>query len=152
MACPRARRGGESTHKDIGRCSSQLHPFALEAQVRDPRDVLVAVAKVVREEEGEALHLAELGPLHGEVLHLGGLRELELLLGGRVLGRLEVDVLPVLEDLERLGRAGRLRRADEDGVQLDLPGEARQYGGVSRPLLAFLSIYSLLSVWLGVVV
>lgn len=114
MTCPRARRGEESTHKDVGRGSSKLGPFALEPEVRDPRDVLVTVAKVVREEEGEALDLAELGALHGDVLHLGRLRELKLLLGGRVLGRLEVNVIPVLEHLERLGRAGRLRRADED--------------------------------------
>lgn len=129
---------GAITHEDVGRGPAQLHPLPLEAEVRDPRDVLVAVAKIVREEKGEALDLAKLGPLDGEVLNLGGLRELELLLGGGVLGRLEVDVLPVLEDLERLGRAGRLRGADQDRVQLDLPGKARQPSEISRLMLVCL--------------
>lgn len=99
-------------------------PFSLETEVRYPRDVLLAVAKVVREEQGQSLHLSELGALHGDVLDLGRLRELEFLFGGCVLGRLEVDVLLVLEDLECLGRAGRLRGADEYRMQLYLPGEA----------------------------
>ncbi|ROW03671.1 hypothetical protein VMCG_05483 [Cytospora schulzeri] len=108
---------------DVGRRPAQLHPLAPEAQVADPRDVLVPVPEVVREEEGQPLDLAEPGALHGQVLDLRGLRQLELLVRGEVLGRLEVDVLLVLEDLEGPGRAGGLRGADEDRVQLDLAGE-----------------------------
>lgn len=105
-----------SAHENVGRGAPNLSPFSLEPEVRDPRGVLLAVAKVVREEQGQALNLSKLGALHRDVLHLGRLGELELLFGGCVLGRLEVDVLPILEDLERLGRAGRLRGTDEDRV------------------------------------
>ncbi|ROW17169.1 hypothetical protein VPNG_01105 [Cytospora leucostoma] len=80
--------------------------FNEENMVSDPRDVLVAAPEVVREEQRQPLHLAEPGALHREVLHLRGLRQLELLLRGEVLGRLEVDVLLVLEDLEGPRRAG----------------------------------------------
>lgn len=46
-------RVGRRLVEDIRRRPAQLHPLALEAHVRDARDVLFAVPEVVREEEGQ---------------------------------------------------------------------------------------------------
>lgn len=124
---PRVRR---RLVDDVGRGAAELHPLPAEADVREARHVVVAAAEVVGEEERQALDAAEAGAADGELLDVRGLRELELLRRLLVLGRREVEVLAVLEDAQRARRAGRLRRAQEDGVELDLPREAaRRVGG-----------------------
>lgn len=85
---------------DVSRRAAELHPLALEAKVADAGLVLVAIGEVVDEEEGEALDAAEEGALDGDLLDLGGARELELLGGRGVLGGGEVEVVAVDEDLE----------------------------------------------------
>lgn len=91
---------------DVGRRLAQLGPLALEAHVAHARDVLVAVAKVVDEEEAQPLHLAEEGALDGDLLHGRRLRQLQLLHGLEVLGRREVEVVAVDVQVQRLGRRG----------------------------------------------
>lgn len=108
---------------DVGRGPPQGGPLPLEAEIAHPRDVLIAVAKVVREEQRQALDLAEEGALDGDVLDVGGLGELEGLGGLGLLGRGEVEVVAVEEQTEGLGRAGGGRGAQEEGVELYLGGK-----------------------------
>lgn len=109
------------------------HPLPLEPQVRHPRDVLLAAREIVLEEEGQPLHGAELGPLDGELLHLGGLREVKGLCGLGLFRRGEVEV-EVGEDLEGAGRGGGGRGKEGDGVQLYLAGEAGVVSLSSAPV------------------
>lgn len=102
--------------QDIRRRPAQLHPLTLEAQIRQPRDILIAVAKVVGEEQRQALHPAKLGALDGQLLHLGGTAELEFLRGFTVLCSGEIHVIAVLEDAEGPWGAVRVGGAEEDGV------------------------------------
>lgn len=87
------------------------------------------------------MHLAEQRPLDGYLLHVRRLRQLELLHGGRVLGRREVHVVPVDVDVERLGRRRARGCAQEDGVQFDLGREAVGYVSwrLANPIL-FVSV------------
>ena len=94
--------------EDVGRRAAQLHPLAAEPEVADARDVLVAVAKVVREEEGQAARLAEARALDGYLLHVAGPAEVKSLRRLQVLGGRKVNVVAILKDLERLRRAGRV--------------------------------------------
>ena len=59
---------------EIRRCSTELRPLALEAEVRDACDVLVAIAKVVGKEEHQLLNLAKQRPLNGDFLNIARLR------------------------------------------------------------------------------
>lgn len=88
---------------DIRRRAPQLHPLALEPQVAHARDLLVAIPKVLRHEQRQPLDFPELGAFDGELLHLGGLRQLKHLVANTVLGRAEVDVVAVLEYLQGFG-------------------------------------------------
>ena len=117
----RVRRG---LVQDVGRGSAQLHPLALEADVRDPGDVLVAVAKVVGEEERQPAHLAEEGALDRQLLDVRGSRQLKGLRGLGFLGGGKVDLFAVDEDFEGFGRGRGVGGAEGDGVELDLAGEA----------------------------
>lgn len=91
--------------EDLRGRAAELHPLALEADVRHPRGLqLLAIAvvvgvlladvgaEVVHEEERQPLHLAEQRPLHGELLHLGRPAQLELLRRLQVLRVVEVYV------------------------------------------------------------
>lgn len=124
-------RVGRSLVEDIRRRATQLHPLALEAQVAQPRNLLLLLTfvtivvvtvttttntKVVLEEQRHPLHLAEEGPLDGQLLHLGRLRQLEGLRRRQLLRRLEVHVLPVDEHLQRARRRGGGRAAQQDRV------------------------------------
>lgn len=124
LMIPRIRR---RLIKYILRRPPQRRPLAAEAEVRDARDVLVAVAKVVGEEERQAAHGVEARAPHGEFLDLRGLAELKGLGRRGVVGRGEVDVVPVEEDVQGLGGRGGGGGAQEDGVEFYLGGEA---GGV----------------------
>lgn len=97
----RVRRG---LIQDVRRGAPELHPLPSKTHVAQPRDVLVAIAKVVREEERQPPYSAELGPLDRELLHLGRARQLEGLRALALLGGAEVDVVAVDDDFERLGR------------------------------------------------
>ena len=102
----------------------QRHEVALEGNVAYPRHIFLARAPVVLEEERERARRAELGALHGERLHLVGLRERECLRGSELRGGAEVEVVAVDKHLERRGRRGRGRCADEDLVEAHLASEA----------------------------
>lgn len=121
---PRIRR---RLIQNILRGPPQRRPLAAEAEVRNPRNVFVTVAKVIGEEEGQAAHGVEARAPHGEFLDLRGLAELKGLGRRGVVGRGEVDVVPVEEDVQRLGGGGGGGGAQEDGVEFYLGGEA---GGV----------------------
>lgn len=118
---PRLRR---RLVQDVGRRLAQPRPLAAEADVADARDVLVAVAEVVREEEHEAVHLGEERAPDGDLLHVRRLRELERLDGPGVLGGGEVEVVAVDVQVEGSWCRGRGGGAEEDGVEFDLGGEA----------------------------
>lgn len=64
---------------DIRRRSAKLSPFALETDVRDTGHILITIAKVVRKEEHQPLHFSKQGSLHGNLLQLTCLGELESL-------------------------------------------------------------------------
>lgn len=96
LVIPRLR---SSLINNISRRASKLRPLALEPNIRNPRDVLVPVAKVVREEEHETLDLAEQRTADGDFLELTRLGELEGLHGVELLGGGKVDVVPVDEEV-----------------------------------------------------
>jgi hypothetical protein len=88
---------------DIGGSSSKLRPLALEAKVRDASHVFVAVAKVVGEEEHQLLHFAKQRALHGNLLEITCLRELECLDGVRLFSGCKVEVVAVDEEMKGFG-------------------------------------------------
>lgn len=88
---------------DIRRRPPQLHPLPPKPHIPDPRNVLVPIPEVVREEQTQPPHSAELCPLDIQLLHLGRLRELKSLRPLALLGDPEVDVVAVDDDFERLG-------------------------------------------------
>ena len=96
----RIRRG---LVQDIRRRPAQLHPLAPETNVPQPRDVLIPIAKVVREEQAQPPYSAELGPLDGQLLHLGRAREFKRLCPLRFRRDAEVDIVPVDDDLKGFG-------------------------------------------------
>lgn len=100
LVIPRLRRG---LINNISRRPSKLRPLALEPNVRDPRDVLVSVAKVVGEEEHQTLDLAEQRPANGDFLEFARLGELEGLHGVELFGGGKVDVVAVDEEVQGFG-------------------------------------------------
>jgi hypothetical protein len=74
-------RVSSSLIDDIRRRSSKLSPFALEAQVRNTGHILIAIAKVVRKEEHQPLHLSKECSLYGNLLQITSLGEFESLNG-----------------------------------------------------------------------
>lgn len=94
------------------RRTPQPHPLPLKPQIPHPRHVLLAIPEIILKEQTQALRLAKQCPLDGDILHLGGLGEVQLLRGRELRGEVEVDVVAVDEELEGAGGGGRLRGAD----------------------------------------
>jgi len=84
--------------QNIRRRATKLHPLPPKAYIPQPRDVLVAVAKVVRKEQTQPSHGAELGPFYVELLHFGRLRQLKRLRPLALLRDAEVDIVAVDDD------------------------------------------------------
>lgn len=89
---------------DVRRRLAQSRPLALEAQVTDPRHVLVAVAKVVHEEQHQPLDAAKRRALDGDLLDFRRLRELQDLHRRGIVGGGKVDVVAVDVEVQRFGR------------------------------------------------
>ena len=100
--------------EDIRRCSAELHPLSLEAQISDPGDVFLPVTKIVRKEESQPLYFAEARSFDGQLLDVRRLRQLKLLGALLLFGGPEVDIIPVDEHLEGLGCAGRVGCPQQD--------------------------------------
>lgn len=82
---------------DIRRRLAQPSPLTLEPNIRDPRDILLPVSKVILKEQRQPLHLPEEGALDGDLLDVGSLGELEGLCGLGVFcgGKVEVGLVDV---------------------------------------------------------
>lgn len=114
---PRLRR---RLIQNIRRRPAQLRPLTLKPQIANPRDILLAVAEIVHEEQRQRVHAVEERAPHGDLLQVGRLREFQLLYGLELFGGGEVQGVPVGEEAEGFGGAGGGGGAEEDGVEFDL--------------------------------
>lgn len=67
-------RVSSSLIQEIDRLLIELHVFAFEPQIANPRHFLLSIAKIVGEKEGQLLRRVEQGAFHGDILDFGGLR------------------------------------------------------------------------------
>ena len=84
--------------------ASKLHPLALESQVSDPRNILLAISMVIGKEQCEVLNFAELRTLDRNILDVRGPGEMKLLYRCQVGGGREIEVIAVDEYLQGPGR------------------------------------------------
>lgn len=117
---------GSSFIQKANRLAVQRHELALETNVSDLGDILLPVAPVIFEKEGDGRGGVPVSAIQRELKDICAghwLRNFNGLCRGELGGSREVEVVAILEQLHG-SRGGNCRRSvEEKGMDFDLAGE-----------------------------